>query len=259
MNSELDQDTVDLVLNLAEVAGDRVGHRFEGYVEPGDMRQEAALWALENPRKVADLLTLDENNGDAAGEAQHRRNLLLRYMCNAAERQAREAKAHMCGYRPEDECFYTPGMLGQLLPWYFHAVGDPRGPQYQEGGSSATESFESDTERAMAADLGAALGRLAQRQCDALWVFYTSAEDEQRSAAEAHGLDPKNVARDAGRAVNKMSAVLGGRNPWRDREEADTGQDRPPTLAEYRAAPDADRPGTVANMPSPENGENDMR
>lgn len=121
--------TPDLDLEVAvKAAASNVLRRFGDYVERDDLVQEGWLWVLEHPGTLASY-----NADEIRRDAQYRLDRDLRM---AMERCARAERAHMLGYRPEDEHFYDRGFLIAVLPAVFDRAEAP--PEFlREIGSRA--------------------------------------------------------------------------------------------------------------------------
>lgn len=93
----------DAVLRTA--AAD-ITRRYRAFVSFADMHREATMFVLEHPKAVAEALE-DEKRAD-----QRVSRLVSRHLVKVA----RQEKAAVSGYDPDDECFYSRKTLAMLLP-----------------------------------------------------------------------------------------------------------------------------------------------
>src|SRR5256885_12085507 len=199
---------------VKSVAG-RVAHRYRGYVEPEDLRQELALWALEHPRAAAEYIA-------EAEEGDTRR--LMRSLYNAAESYARGCKAAAEGYAASDEYFYGVAQLRELLPdafagveaWAEMTVDRPEG-----GGKRSGPANEGNTRLAMLADVSGALKILRAESLERYALLYTKFVDGFTDEMLGQML---YVTTDAARmrvtrALKVMQKILGGSKPQMEAPE----------------------------------------
>src|SRR6476469_7621491 len=91
------------VIHLVERATATAYKRYRRFVARNDLMQEQWIWLCTNPPRATALLEKSET-------------FLYIRLRTVAERYARKEKATKCGYKPEDEIFYTEDTIIELLP-----------------------------------------------------------------------------------------------------------------------------------------------
>lgn len=146
------------------------------------------------------------------------------------DRNRRAAKAAAAGYSPDDEEFYSTGMLRHLLPVLIEAEFDPanaveRATQGTDAagvrihGSSPENAAE--TYMVVLIDVVTAFRKLSPYQRNLLMSYYAldqsdteSGRWERESKASSMGMTFKAYQRKVDRAVDELADKLGGKNPW---------------------------------------------
>lgn len=95
---------------LAKAASD-VAYRFGDFISEHDLYQEAWLWRLRHPTLVKSFLEPAEGQPDMSG--------LNRVVRSYLESVARKERALCRGYHPDDETYYSPKVVAELLPMVF--------------------------------------------------------------------------------------------------------------------------------------------
>lgn len=206
MNTETEKFFAD----VAGVSASIVARRYRRYTTTQDLVQEAWVWAMEHPRKLAEFLKEEE-----AGEQVRR---LRNALCSHLDKIGRREKAHTLGYEPDDEFFYTLPALRDLLPevyghvdWTSFAVNDsevrPTGDP-AEGGNRMAEL----------SDVSAALGRLAKDDQRILFLRF-GAGDSVDDIAKHLQIDVGAANMRVDRALRRLQDGLGGPPPRSDQKE----------------------------------------
>lgn len=129
----------DTWLDVAKDVANNVAHsihrKYHTYFDVADLHQDLMVWVLRREEKVKEwLLTEDEE--------QHK--IGVRMLARALQRQAdkycRSKKAQSLGYQLEDEAYYSPIVLAELLPFVWADVVDTRDgskPRVSGGGNPA--------------------------------------------------------------------------------------------------------------------------
>jgi hypothetical protein len=96
----------DPALPILERAAAEVAYHYKDFVSEEDLYQEAWLWRLRHPKLVESHL--GKERPDVSG--------LQRLVRSYLEALARREKAACRGYHPDDESFYSPAVIAELLP-----------------------------------------------------------------------------------------------------------------------------------------------
>jgi hypothetical protein len=173
-------------------------------IERDDLWQELMLWWYSKQQVVAKAL-------EPEGKKDKGRNIGRR-LNDIANAYCRKEKASRSGYRPEDEAFYTPTMLRELLPFVFsydYWTDPPQRDGERRGTKLASEGNE----------------YLAQL-CDISFSFEMLPADAQ-ALLRAHFYEGYSLRELAGRyrepyttvtsridrALRRMTDILGGVRP----------------------------------------------
>lgn len=221
----MNAETVTFFSDIAGVSASIVARRFRGYTTTPDLVQEAWVWALEHPKKLAEIVAEEEE----ANRTRRLRNQLVSHLGKVA----RAIKAQACGYEPDDEFFYTLPALRDLLPgcyghvdWTSFAVNDleirPAGDP-AEGGNRVAEL----------SDVNVALGRLSKEDQRLLFLRY-GVGDSEADIAGGLSIEQGAAHMRLERALKRLQDELGGPPPRRDQPEY-TGSRRVMTNAHAQA------------------------
>ena len=184
--------------------------KYRGYVDRADVEQELFLWLWTHYDRA--------ERWREEFEERHAERTLTKALRNAGERYCRKEKAAQVGYDPEDEAFYSIGMVADLLQLYFD--DDWMIPQGLEltrtsGGRPASESGEL---MAMVADAGRAYEALPAPDRELLFSIYGGKEGTVADATAAKSIDwgISYAAASARirRVVGRVRANLGGPSPY---------------------------------------------
>lgn len=187
--------------------------RYKDYVEYEDVQQELYLWLYRNYERVCGWR---EEHSE-----QHAKWTVVKALRSAGERYCRREKAEREGYLPDDEYFYSLGMVGDLLQvsfdkdWMMPPGVDMARP------NSGTPSDEGGNLIAMIADVKRAYKQMPKHDRDLLARVFE------------HGVQPADVyvqlalewdiTTDAARlrvsrVLGRLRAALGGPSPYRKDE-----------------------------------------
>lgn len=108
----------DMVLDAVRTAATRVARRYRRFITMDDLMQSGYLWVAQHPKKVGELVP-DAGEPDKVQRQAFGR--LTRLLERALEGVARTEKAARSGYHPDDEAFYSPALVEELLPTVFQA------------------------------------------------------------------------------------------------------------------------------------------
>jgi len=203
-------ETVTFFSDTAGVSASIVARRYRRWTTVPDLVQEAWVWALERPDRLAGLM--------AEEDADERFRKLRNALCNHLDGTARRIKAGQSGYEADDEFFYSLAHLRDLLPDVYdpahwtsfsaseHEVAAKSDPA--EGGNRVTEL----------SDVSMALGRLAKDDQRMLFMRF-GAGDPFDSIARHLGIEEDTARQREGRAIRRLRDELGGPAPRADRGE----------------------------------------
>jgi hypothetical protein len=140
------------VLAVVYAAAKSTWHKYRAYADLEDLQQDAYLWMLDHQPLIDRHLEADS---DRVGEYRVMRDCAI-----FLEKSARAAKASVAGYEPDDESWYSAGVLALVLPKVL--TGDRSQPSAVTDGMPRTrkDGAESGTWMAMYADVSKALKAL---------------------------------------------------------------------------------------------------
>lgn len=97
----------DPALEVLEAASKSVAYHYGAWVAENDLYQSAWEWRLRHPQLVSSFLEREEG-----ADVNGLQRVVQTYLTTLARRE----KALACGYHPDDECFYVPAVVAELLP-----------------------------------------------------------------------------------------------------------------------------------------------
>jgi len=185
------------------VAASQVSRRYREYVTFEDLYQEAISWVLAHPGTVQARLD-DGRRGSTRLTGQ---------IAGFIVGLARKEKAQAIGYNPDDEAFYTRGMVEALLPavWddnYMESPPSQDGGEYQKQKSDPSTS---GTWLAMACDVRKAWGVSGMNELwrDALTLKFRDGYRVYQVASDMHIAD-STAATYLSKGVRSLINQLGG-------------------------------------------------
>lgn len=206
----MNDETVTFFSDIAGVSASIVARRYRRYTTTQDLIQEAWVWVLDRPKKLAEIMAEEEES--------ERTRRLRNVLCNHLDQVARREKAHALGYEPADEFFYPLGALRDLLPgcyghvdWTSFSVNDleirPTGDP-AEGGNRVAEL----------SDISQALGRLAKDDQRLLFLRF-GAGDTIADIATEFSVEEGAANMRVDRALRRLQQEMGGPAPRSDQRE----------------------------------------
>lgn len=188
--------------------------KYRGFVEKGDLLQEAWAFVLTRTDAFNELLSTDNEIQRKWNEKkigwQIRRTL---------ERYSRKEKALKSGYQPNDEAFYDTVTIAQLLPFVIKSFvndtaleqsqilindGTPRKPSAPAEGGNLL---------AMLVDIKKAYEQLDKDEQDILRLRYHENQTLQL-IGEYYEVHHSTAERRCNNALRKLQDNIGGNSPW---------------------------------------------
>lgn len=209
MNNWL-EESKDIAANVAR----SIHKRYHTYFDVEDLRQDLMVWILRREDKVQEWLAPEE-------EEEH--NVGVRMLARALQRQAdkycRSKKAQSLGYQLEDEAYYTPKSLSELLPFVWSDVVETRDatkPRVSGGGNPA----EGGTYVIQLIDVRRALSKLNEMDRDMLQLKFEN-NLTFKEIAEELGISDTSAHRRVEGALRRLNRHLGGTNPFERMKETE--------------------------------------
>lgn len=195
----------------------RVVHRrYRTYFDVADVRQECLVWVLRREQKVREWLNPDAEPEVYKGGVKQLGKTLSRH----ADRYCRKRKAQSLGYALEDEAYYSPITLSELLPFVWSDVVNTHMPNDGERVSGSGNPAESGNYVIQLFDIRRAITKLDEMDRDVLQLkfehqltFAQIAEELQVSDTTAH--------RKVDGALRRLNNHLGGQSPFHREVETD--------------------------------------
>lgn len=213
----------ELLASMIPRVAAKTHHRYPG-VPAEDMEQEMWLRALEIPDELAGYLEAEDER-----KVWDRLKTAAKRIGREDERFRRAQKAAAAGYSPEDEQFYSIGLLRNLLPLYVdNGVTDapPRG-RTQDGGRSKSDGSEKLGYLAMMIDLDVALKQVSGYHRSLLKSYFALPQGEggddvwkRQQMASSMGMTYDALRMRVARALVSLQEELGGASPWPRRQSS---------------------------------------
>ena len=201
------EDAKDVAANVAR----SVHKKYHTYFDVDDLRQELLVWVLKREAKVQEWLVQENEEDYKVGI-----RMLARALQRQADKYCRNKKAQALGYQLEDEAYYSPIVLSELLPFVWADVVDTRDgsqPRVSGGGNPA----EGGTYIIQLFDVRRALSKLDPNDKLVLQMkFY-----EQMTFADiANTLEISDTTahRKVDGALRRLNKYLGGQSPFQKEE-----------------------------------------
>jgi DNA-directed RNA polymerase specialized sigma24 family protein len=204
MTEEERQDLAPVVSGAAH----QLARRYSSFTTARDIEQDMWVWLLESGKRWRFVTDSDEEHDRKQALSFLEKNLL-----RFGERQCREEKARVSGYRHTDEYFYTSGLIIAVMEATHNGVstlGEPTGEKIRR---TRTLSEGGDVD-AMKADVEIALSTLDKDDRYLLHSLYAEKRTSKDMADEL-GVTRQAVERRSSRLMDKLIVSLGGDNPWR--------------------------------------------
>ena len=215
-------DTVwEDVLELAAIAARPVARQFGKFVEFADLKQSACEYAYRREDKVLEYLYThdEEHNAPLRRTGEDRRQgdqAMITFLRRHCQRAARREKALRSGYHIEDEYFYRPMMVENLIKVWGSGDYDIAGQVFdpsEMGGKRMKVASEGNNLLAMIADVDAAMKAIDDRDRSILVDRFIHERTLQEIADEM-GVSVQRVDQLSDRGIRKVIEYLGGWNPY---------------------------------------------
>ena len=200
---------LELSNDIAAQVAKSVHGKYHTYFDVDDLRQELLVWVLKRETKVQEWLVHEDKDLHNQGI-----RMLARALQRQADKYCRSKKAQALGYNLEDEAYYSPIVLSELLPFVWADVVDTRDgskPKVSGGGNAA----EGGNYVIQLIDIRRALALLDPQDKMVLEMkffeqlpFSEVAEILQVSDTTAH--------RKVDGALRRLNTILGGQSPLTD-------------------------------------------
>lgn len=197
---------------LAGMAAKHVWQQFRPYVEIEDLMGEAWLWAYADPDRVNDILDIRIKSA--------REKRMFAVVRSHLGKWARREKAHKCGYRMDDEVFYSLDVLREILPDAYEPEGWFRvtGPPAEAPIARTADPALGGDAIASYVDVRKALAGLPERDQEVLELKYRQG-DSTKAIALALGISVTAATNRVERALGRLRKALGGARPITDAPE----------------------------------------
>jgi RNA polymerase sigma factor (sigma-70 family) len=209
---ELDDAFWMEVTEFAAVAAAPVHRNFNKFIDFDDLKQSACEFAVKKKSKIIEYLDREDKQERRQGEAA-----LIKMLRRHCDRVARKEKAARLGYQPEDEYFYRPVMVENLIKVWgsgdFDLVGQVFDPAEMGQKRKIKVASEGNDLLAMMADIDAAMKSLDSRTYG---VLYLRLVDEMKlvEIAKEWEISPQRVDQIVQRGIRKIIEYLGGHTPY---------------------------------------------
>lgn len=194
--------------------------KYRGYAERDDVAQELRVWLLDTsfPNRLEWLADMNDTDPEERAVFVKKANRLRSRLSEVADRYARAERAASCGFRPEDEHFYTRRTLAGLVAQYLNGGSAFASTAGGERVSGTSDPAESGNTVAMLADIDRVWEKLAAHHqlvlvaragCDTL------EECAERLTVEGEPVPvASTVWRWEQRALGALIDLLGGPSPY---------------------------------------------
>jgi len=192
----------------------RIVHRkYHTYFDVADVRQELLVWVVRREDKVR--AWLDHSQGEDVYKGGMRQ--LGKTLTRHADKYCRKRKAQQLGYQLDDEAYYSPITLSELLPFVWEDVvntTDGSKPKVSGGGNPA----EGGNYVIQLFDIRRALAKLDPQDKLILQMkFYEQLN--YGDIAETLGVSDSTAHRKVDGALRRLNNNLGGQSPFKEEVE----------------------------------------
>lgn len=193
----------DPALEVLARAAESVAYKYDDYVSAETMYEDAWLWRIRHVALVSSFLDKEEG-ADMRGLEKVVRSYL--------ESVARAEKALVCGYHTDDEAYYTPRVVAELLPVCLdiEAALLPSAPTDDAPGRGGNPHGQGDFVTSLL-DVREAWTNTAFRGSEMRLIEARYVEDrEWPQIAAMYGMEVEDVQRTVSIGLRRLSEFLGG-------------------------------------------------
>ena len=193
----------DPALEVLARAAESVAYKYSDYVSEETMYEDAWLWRIRHVSLVNSFLSKEEG-ADVRG--------LERVVRSYLESVARQEKALVSGYHVDDEAYYTPRIIAELLPMVFdiEAALLPSAPTDDAPGRGGNPHGQGDFVTSLL-DVREAWTNTAFRGSEMQYVKARYVDDMSWDLiAATHSVDVEEVQKRTAIGLRRMSEKLGG-------------------------------------------------
>ena len=193
-------------------------------LELEDIESQCWLGILEHQDELDRLL--DDPEDDPVQLKQDARQYATKAVLalrREQDRHYRAVRALRAGYQPEDQAYYSPGLLRNLLPAYLDNGVTDQPPKGREITPSNSDPAEGGNWLAMMIDVDYAFGKIAKSQRSLLARYFAYPQGSggwtHLEIANAMGIPATVLEGRIKRALSAMERHLGGSDPRRAKHE----------------------------------------
>lgn len=203
------EEATDIASQVARV----VHRKYHTYFGVDDVRQELLVWVVRREDKVRTWLDHDQGEEQYKGGVRQLGKTLSRH----ADRYCRKRKAQYLGYQIDDEAYYSPITLSELLPFVWNDVvntTDGSKPKVSGGGNPA----EGGNYVIQLFDIRRALDKLDPQDKLVLQMKFFEMLNFQE-IAEVLEVSDSTAHRKVDGALRRLNNNLGGQSPFKEEVE----------------------------------------
>ena len=209
MNDNWLSEATDIANQVARV----VHRKYHTYFDVSDVSQECLVWVVRREDKVKQWLDHSEGEEVYKGGVRQLGKTLSRH----ADRYCRKRKAQALGYQVDDEAYYSPITISELLPFVWEDVvstTDTTKPKVGGGGNPA----EGGNYVIQLFDIRKALNKLDPSDKLILQMkFYEQLNFQE--IAETLEVSDSTAHRKVDGALRRLNTHLGGQSPFHQEVE----------------------------------------
>lgn len=203
------QEATDVASQVSRI----VHRKYHTYFDVADVRQELLVWIVRREEKVRGWLDHTQGEEQYKGGIRQLGKTLTRH----ADKYCRKRKAQQLGYQLDDEAYYSPITLSELLPFVWSDVvntTDGSKPKVSGGGNPA----EGGNYVIQLFDIRRALDKLDPSDKLVLQMKFFEMLNFQE-IAEVLEVSDSTAHRKVDGALRRLNNNLGGQSPFKEEVE----------------------------------------
>jgi RNA polymerase sigma factor (sigma-70 family) len=203
------QEATDVASQVSRI----VHRKYHTYFDVADVRQELLVWIVRREEKVRGWLDHTQGEEQYKGGIRQLGKTLTRH----ADKYCRKRKAQQLGYQLDDEAYYSPITLSELLPFVWSDVvntTDGSKPKVSGGGNPA----EGGNYVIQLFDIRRALDKLDPQDKLVLQMKFFEMLNFQE-IAEVLEVSDSTAHRKVDGALRRLNNNLGGQSPFKEEVE----------------------------------------